>query len=193
MTHSLYQGGQNRAGRSTVRICSCREKGEATQQAWAPFHHFCYGLHLLTPRTRQSLLKGHNASSSSHSTSNFNRAETLWSQSKYFPELLCAFCFCHFFLSFSFSQVFKSRIFILILSTPQEGGEVFSAKAIIKCSDKLTGLKPDISNRSNHSHQTTKMSSNGIICQHKQKDKYKQTHQSLKPNSHVNLRLWQED
>lgn len=62
--------------------------------------------------------------------------------------------FCHFL----FLQVFKSRIFILILSTPQEGGEVFSAKGIIKCSDKLTGLRPDISNKSNHSHQTTKKS-----------------------------------
>lgn len=98
-----------------------------------------------------------------------------------------------FLLAFSFLQVFKSRIFILILSTAQEGGEVFSAQGIIKCSDKLTGLKPDISNRSNHSHQTTEKSSNGIICQHKQKDKYKQTHQPLKHNSHVNLRLWQKE
>lgn len=49
-------------------------------------------------------------------------------------------------------------------------------------------------NKSNDSQQTAKKSSNGIICQHKQKDKYKQNHESLKPNSHLfNLRLGQGD
>lgn len=42
---------------------------------------------------------------------------------------------------FFFFNVFKSGILISILSTAQEGGEVFSSQGIIKRSDRLSSFK----------------------------------------------------